>query len=89
MRHMSKSFRFDDLNQALLLPPSLHEWLPEKHLARFLVDVAEMLDLSGIYATYEAKDGRGQAAYLPEMMAVSYTHLDVYKRQMKDRCCAT
>ena len=68
MRHMSKSFRSDDLNQALLLPPSLHDWLPEKHLARFLVDVVEMLDLSGIYASYEAKDGRGQAAYLPEMM---------------------
>ena len=65
---MSKSFRSDDLNQALLLPPSLHDWLPEKHLARFLVDVVEMLDLSAIYASYEAKDGRGQAAYLPEMM---------------------
>ena len=68
MRHMSKSFRSDDLNQALLLSPSLHDWLPEKHLARFLVDVVEMLDLSGIFASYEAKDGRGQAAYLPEMM---------------------
>jgi transposase len=68
MMHMSKSFRSDDLNQVLLLPPSLHDWLPEKHLARFLVDVVEMLDLSGIYASYEAKDGRGQAAYLPEMM---------------------
>jgi len=65
---MSKSFRSDDLNQALLLPPSLHDWLPEKHLARFLVDVVEILDLGTIYASYEAKDGRGQAAYLPEMM---------------------
>ena len=65
---MSKSFRADDLNQALLLPPSLHDWLPEKHLARFLVDVVEMLNLSAIYASYETKDGRGQAAYLPEMM---------------------
>src|SRR5450631_3671703 len=68
MMHMSKSFRSDDLNQVLLLPPSLHDWLPEKHLARFLVDLVEMLDLSGIYASYEAKDGRGHAAYLPEMM---------------------
>lgn len=39
MLFMGKSFRSDDLNQALLLPPSLHDWLPEKHLARFLVDV--------------------------------------------------
>ncbi len=60
MSHMSKSFRSDDLNQALLLPSSLHDWLPEKHLARFLVDVVEMLDLSAIYASYAAKDGRGR-----------------------------
>jgi transposase len=52
----------------LLLAPSLHDWLPEKHLARFLVDVVETLDLSAIYAWYEAGDGRGQAVYAPEMM---------------------
>src|ERR1035437_2605177 len=68
MLFMGKSFRSDDLNQALLLPPSLHDWLPEKHLARFLVDVVETLDLGAIYASYDAKDGRGQAAYAPEMM---------------------
>jgi len=68
MFFMGKSFRSDDLNQALLLPPSLHDWLPEKHLARFLVDVVATLDLSAIYGSYEAKDGRGQAAYAPEMM---------------------
>ncbi|MHB8303933.1 MAG: hypothetical protein ACYDC6_14045, partial [Acidobacteriaceae bacterium] len=65
---MGKSFRSDDLSQALLLPPSLHDWLPEKHLARFLVDVVAALDLSAIYASYEAyeaMDGRGQAAYAP------------------------
>ena len=62
MLFMGKSFRSDDLNQALLLPPSLHDWLPEKHLARFLVDVVETLDLGSIYASYEAKDGRGQAS---------------------------
>jgi transposase len=68
MLFMGKSFRSYDLNQALLMPPSLHDWLPEKHLARFLVDVVETLDLGSIYASYEAKDGRGQAAYAPEMM---------------------
>jgi transposase len=68
MFFMGKSFRSDDLNQALLLPPSLHDLLPEKHLARFLVDVVATLDLSAIYGSYEAKDGRGQAAYAPEMM---------------------
>jgi transposase len=65
---MGKSFRSDDLNQMLLLPPSLHDWLPERHLARFLVDVVAALDLSAIYASYDEKDGRGQSAYAPEMM---------------------
>ena len=65
---MGKSFRSDDLNQSLLLPPSLHDWLPENHLARFLVDVVETLDLSAIYASYDEKDGRGLSAYAPAMM---------------------
>jgi hypothetical protein len=34
--------------QSLLFPPSLHDWLPEGHLARFLVDVVSALDLSAI-----------------------------------------
>src|ERR1039458_5933219 len=68
MSYMGKSFRADDLNQSLLLPPSLHDWLPQNHLARFLVDVVAALDLNAIYASYDAKDGRGQAAYAPEMM---------------------
>jgi transposase len=68
MLGMGKCFRSDDLNQALLLPPSLHDWLPEKHLARFLVDVVDALDLEAIHASYEEKDGRGQAGYAPAMM---------------------
>lgn len=46
-----KSFRSDDLNESLLLPRSLHDWLPEAHLARFLVNVLNALDLAAIYAT--------------------------------------
>ena len=42
---MGKCFRSDELDQILLLPPSLHDWLPEKHLARFVADVVETLDL--------------------------------------------
>jgi transposase len=37
-------------------------------LARFVAEVVEALDLSAIYATYDAGDGRGQAAYDPRMM---------------------
>jgi transposase len=65
---MGKSFLPDAVNQSLLFPPSLHDWLPEGHLARFLVDVVSALDLSAVYASYEEKDGRGQSAYAPEMM---------------------
>jgi transposase len=65
---MSKQFRNCDLNQAYLLPPSLQDWLPEGHLARFVADVVEALDLAAIYAKYAAGDGRGMAAYDPRMM---------------------
>jgi len=65
---MGKQFRSCELNQALLLPPSLHDWLPEGHLARFVAEVVETLDLSAIYAQYEEGDGRGLAAYDPRMM---------------------
>src|SRR6202521_3463404 len=62
---MSKRFRECSLDQPFLLPPSLQDWLPENHLARFIADVSNELDLSAIYAEYERKDGRGLAAYHP------------------------
>ena len=65
---MGQNFISDTVNQTLLFPPSLHDWLPEGHLARFLLDVVSALDLSAIYKSYQDKDGRGQAAYAPEMM---------------------
>ena len=65
---MSKRFRSCSLDQPLLLPPSLQDWLPEKHLARFIADVTEQLDLSEILADYTRRDGRGMAAYHPAMM---------------------
>ena len=65
---MGKQFRSCDLNQAYLLPPSLQDWLPEGHVARFVAEVVEALDLSAIYAKDEERDGRGLAAYDPRMM---------------------
>jgi len=65
---MRKRFRVCDLNQPFLLPPSLQDWLPEGHLAGFVADLSEELDLSSIYATYARKDGRGQAAYHPLLL---------------------
>ena len=50
------------------MPPCLQDWLPENHLARFVADVVRQLDLREIYDHYERKDGRGLAAYHPEML---------------------
>lgn len=65
---MSKRFREHQPEQMLMMPPSLEDWLPEGHLARFISDVVAELDLSAIYQSYDEKDGRGQAAYHPVMM---------------------
>src|SRR2546428_5382262 len=65
---MSKTFRAYALNQRLLLPPDLREWLPEGHLALFVSDVVDELDLSAIVGAYEDGDGRGQPPYHPAMM---------------------
>lgn len=65
---MNKRFRVCDFNQPFLLPPSLQDWLPEGHLARFVADVANELDLSSIYAEYERSDGRGLSAYHPLLL---------------------
>ena len=65
---MNKRFRVCDLDQSFLLPPSLQDWLPEDHLARFVADIANELDLRAIYAEYERSDGRGLAAYHPLLL---------------------
>lgn len=64
---MSKRFRSWNLEQDFLLPPSLLEWLPENHLARFVLEVVDELDLSKIYETYE-KELRGRPPHDPRMM---------------------
>jgi transposase len=56
-----------DRDQELLLPPSLREWLPEDHLAWFVLDSVAELDLDGFYSAYRA-DGWGAAAHDPQMM---------------------
>lgn len=60
-------FRAYDPHQSLLLPPSLQDWLPEGHLAYFVMDVVDTLDLSALYAPYVHEQG-GQPAYEPGMM---------------------
>jgi transposase len=65
---MAKRFRPYSVEQDYLLPPSLDDWLPENHLARFLVEVTKEMDLSGLLRRYQNGDGRGLAAYNPVML---------------------
>ena len=53
--------------QDLLLPPSLRDWLPEDHLAFFVSDLVDHLDLSAITAIYEDEE-RGYPPYHPVML---------------------
>jgi len=64
---MRKGYRPYLPEQELLLPPNLKDWLPENHLAYFVSDVVDQLDLAAIHAVYE-KDPRGQPPYDPRMM---------------------
>ena len=59
------NFRPSDRLTGYLLPPSLDDWLPEKHLARFVVEVIEGLDLGSMSQSYR---GTGSAAYLPRIL---------------------
>ena len=67
MERMDKTFRDYDLDQEFLLPPNLRDWLPEDHLALFVSDVVEGLDLAAILESYATRDGRGQPPYHPRM----------------------
>jgi transposase len=59
------NFRELDRATRFLLPPSLDEWLPEQHLARFVVEVIDGLDLSAMVTSYR---GSGSAGYHPALL---------------------
>jgi transposase len=65
---MGKRFRAYDMNQRLLLPPDLREWLREDHLALYVSDLVDQMDLRGILNVYEEGDLRGRPPYHPAMM---------------------
>ena len=64
---MAYNFLPCDRNQAYLLPPSLADWLPEDHLAWFVLDAVEEIDLLQFYEKYRA-DGVGNSAFHPSRM---------------------
>jgi len=64
---VKKTFRPYHQGQLLLLPPSIEEWVPENHLARFVNDTVEQMDLSAILRVYE-RESRGYPPYHPAML---------------------
>src|SRR3954465_7817782 len=64
---MAQNFLACDRGQSFLLPPDVREWLPETHLAWFVIDAVAVMETSRLYAAYR-EDGHGRAAYEPSMM---------------------
>ncbi len=64
---MATTFRRYTPGQSILLPPSPRDWLPEGHLAYFISDTVDSLDLSSLYKPYEG-DGRRNMPFEPRMM---------------------
>ena len=62
---MSTKFVQCDRATLYLLPPSVQDWLPEGHLARFVVEIVEQLDLRSLKSSYT---GCGSKPYNPEML---------------------
>jgi transposase len=62
-----KKFRTYEPNQLMLLPPSIDEWLPQRHLARFIGEIIDMMDIGAIQSEYE-KELRGYPPYHPRML---------------------
>ena len=63
----TSQFKAYDLDQLLLLPPDIRQWLPEDDLVYFIVDIVNQLDLKEILSSYDNSKG-GQPAYHPRMM---------------------
>ena len=85
----SKVFRDYDPTQSFLLPPSLDDWLPEDHTARFIAEVVDnQLDLSAIYDSYV--EATGAPPYDPSMMLklllFAYSTGVTSSREMERRC---
>jgi transposase len=86
---VAQNFLTCDRDQELLLPPSLREWLPEDHLAWFVLDAVDEIDLSAFYGAYR-EDGWGRAAFEPQMMVAlllyAYAVGERSSRRIERRC---
>src|SRR3954452_14478904 len=86
---MAPNFVGCDRGQELLLPPSLRDWLPDGHLAWFVIDAVAEFDLSAFLADYRA-DGHGRPAHDPAMMVAlllyGYAIGERSSRRLERRC---
>lgn len=86
---MAQNFVGADRDQVLLLPPSLRDWLPEDHLAWWVIDAVADMDLTAFYARYRA-DGHGRAAYDPAVVVAvllyAYAIGERSARRIERRC---
>jgi transposase len=86
---MAQNFLSCDRDQDFLMAPSVREWLPAGHLAWFVLDVVERLDLEAFYGEYRA-DGSGRPAHDPGMMVAlllyAYAVGERSSRRI-ERCC--
>jgi transposase len=86
---MPQNFLPCDRDQELLLAPNMREWLPEDHLAWFVIESVEALDLQAFYSAYRS-DGHGAAAHDPQMMVAltlyAYATGERSSRGIERRC---
>ena len=86
---MGQNFVSCDRDQVLLLAPDLRAWLPDGHLALFVIDAVEGFDLAAFFGAYRA-DGRGRPAYDPAMMVAlilyAYARGIRSARELERRC---
>jgi transposase len=86
---MGQRFIACDREQSFLMPPDVREWLPERHLAWFVIDAVGEMDLDGFYAAHRA-DGRCRPAYDPAMMVALLVYAyarGIRSSRMIERAC--
>src|SRR6266545_4603721 len=88
---VARSYRPVDRDQAFLLPPLMTEWLPEDHLAWFLIDVVAAMDTTAFHAgRARTKTDRGRAGFDPDMLVTlllyGYAHRVHSSRQIERLC---
>src|SRR3954454_13753197 len=86
---MGQRFIACDREQSFLMPPDVREWLPERHLAWFVIDAVEEMDLDGFYAAHRV-DGRCRPPYDPAMMVAVLVYAyarGIRSSRMIERAC--